>query len=150
MHFTSACAASDVESGEVEADQEDDPRSPAGKAVHASKAARGREKDGQAPWAPFGRPGLRRRDAHAAGAGGDNRTRPWDLVRRKKTEKGREGLLVWPERAGIVVINGDTVSLAPDWLNRLETERELGEEVEMAEIAEQRYKQKRSEEHTSE
>jgi len=73
--------------------------------------------------------------------------RPWDLVRRKKTEKGREGLLVWPERAGIVVINGDTVSLAPDWLNRLETERELGEEVEMAEIAEQRYKQKRVDYH---
>jgi hypothetical protein len=69
--------------------------------------------------------------------------RPWDLVRRKKTEKGREGLLVWLERAGIVVIDGDTVGLAPDWLDRLETERELGEEVEMAEIAEQRYKQKR-------
>jgi hypothetical protein len=68
--------------------------------------------------------------------------RPRDLVRRKKTEKGREGLLVWPERAGIVIIDGDTVSLAPDWLDRLETERELGEEVEMAQIAEQRYKQK--------
>jgi hypothetical protein len=73
--------------------------------------------------------------------------RPWDLVRRKKTEKGREGLLVWPERAGIVVIDGDTVSLALDWLDRLETERELGEEVEMAEIAEQRYKQKRVDYH---
>src|SRR5829696_7199679 len=73
--------------------------------------------------------------------------RPWDLVRRKKTEKGREGLLVWPERAGIVVIDGDTVSLTPDWLDRLETERELGEEVEMAEIAEQRYKQKRVDYH---
>jgi hypothetical protein len=68
-------------------------------------------------------------------------------VRRKKTEKGREGLLVWPERAGIVVIDGDTVSLAPDWLDRLETERELGEEVEMAQIAEQRYKQKRVDYH---
>jgi Domain of unknown function (DUF3854) len=68
--------------------------------------------------------------------------RPRDLVRRKKTEKGREGLLVWLERAGIVVIEGDMVSLAPDWLDRLETERELGEEVEMAEIAERRYKRK--------
>src|SRR5215203_3578326 len=68
--------------------------------------------------------------------------RPWDLVRRKKTEKGREGLLVWPERAGIVIIDGDTVSLTPDWLDRLETERELGGEVEMAEIAERRYKRK--------
>jgi hypothetical protein len=73
--------------------------------------------------------------------------RPWDLVRRKKTQRGREGLLVWLERAGIVVIDGDTVSLAPDWLDRLETERELGEEVEMAEIAEQRYERKRVDYH---
>jgi hypothetical protein len=73
--------------------------------------------------------------------------RPWDLVRRKKTEKGREGLLVWLERARIVVIDGDTVRLTPDWLDRLETERELGEEVEMAQIAKQRYKQKRVDYH---
>jgi hypothetical protein len=73
--------------------------------------------------------------------------RPWDLVRRKKTEKGREGLLIWPERAGIVVIDGDTVSLAPDWLDRLEAQRELGEEIEMADIAERRYKQKRADYH---
>jgi hypothetical protein len=73
--------------------------------------------------------------------------RPWDLVRRKKTEKGREGLLIWPERAGIVVIDGDTVSLAPDWLDRLETERELGEEIEMADIAERRYERKRADYH---
>jgi hypothetical protein len=73
--------------------------------------------------------------------------RPWDLVRRKMTERGREGLLVWLERAGIVVIDGDTVSLAPDWLDRLETERELGEEVEMAEIAERRYERKRVDYH---
>jgi hypothetical protein len=73
--------------------------------------------------------------------------RPWDLVRRKKTEKGREGLLVWLERVGIVVIDGNTVCLTPDWLDRLETERELGEEVEMAQIAEQRYKRKRADYH---
>jgi hypothetical protein len=73
--------------------------------------------------------------------------RPWDLVRRKKTEKGREGLLIWPERAGIVVIDGDTVSLAPDWLDRLEAQRELGEEIEMADIAERRYERKRADYH---
>jgi Domain of unknown function (DUF3854) len=73
--------------------------------------------------------------------------RPWDLVRRMKTERGREGLLVWLERAGIVVIDGDTVSLAPDWLDRIETERELGKEVEMAEIAERRYERKRVDYH---
>ena len=65
----------------------------------------------------------------------------------EKTEKGREGLLVWLERARIVVIEGEMVSLAPDWLDRLETERELGEEVEMGEIAERRYEQKRAHYH---
>jgi hypothetical protein len=73
--------------------------------------------------------------------------RPRDLVRRKKTAKGRDGLLIWPEEAGIVRIEGDTVSLTPDWLDRLETERELGEEVEMAEVAERRYQRKRADYH---
>ena len=73
--------------------------------------------------------------------------RPRDLVRRKKTKKGRDGLLIWPEEAGTIRIEGDTVSLTSDWLDRLETERELGEEVEMAQIAEQRYKRKRADYH---
>jgi hypothetical protein len=72
---------------------------------------------------------------------------PRELVRRKRTEKGRDGLLVWPEEAGIVRIEEGTVSLTPDWLDRLEAQRELGEEIEMAEIAEQRYKQKRADFH---
>jgi hypothetical protein len=55
--------------------------------------------------------------------------RPRDLVRRKKTEKGRDGLLVWPEKAGIVEIEGNVVSLTPDWLDRLEEQRERGEEL---------------------
>jgi hypothetical protein len=61
--------------------------------------------------------------------------RPRDLVRRKKTEKGRDGLLIWPEQAGIVEIEGDVVSLTPDWLNRLEEQRERGEEFEADEQA---------------
>jgi hypothetical protein len=73
--------------------------------------------------------------------------RPRDLARRKKTKKGRDGLLIWPEEAGIVRIEGDTVSLTPDWLERLEAQRELGEEVEMAQIAERRYKRKRADYH---
>jgi hypothetical protein len=73
--------------------------------------------------------------------------RPRDLVRRKRTENGRDGLLIWPIEAGIVQVDGETVSLTEDWLQRLEFEREIGEEVEMSEIAERRYKQKRADYH---
>ncbi len=52
-----------------------------------------------------------------------------DLVRRKRTEKGRDGLLIWLQEAGIVVIDGDTVSLTPDWRARLEKVRQLGGET---------------------
>jgi hypothetical protein len=55
--------------------------------------------------------------------------RPRDLVRRKKTEKGRDGLLVWPESAGILTIDDGTVSLTSHWLDRLEEVRERGEEL---------------------
>ena len=70
--------------------------------------------------------------------------RPRDLVRRKKPESknGRDGLLIWPEEAGIVVIDGDTVSLTPDWLERIEVERELGEEIEDGKLARWRAREK--------
>jgi Domain of unknown function (DUF3854) len=55
--------------------------------------------------------------------------RPRDLVRRKKTEKGRDGLLIWPESAGILTIDDGTVSLTSNWLDRLEEVRERGEEL---------------------
>ena len=56
--------------------------------------------------------------------------RPRDLTRRKKSPKGRDGLLVWPEEAGIIVVAGDAVTLADNWLDRLEEAREGGEELE--------------------
>jgi len=62
--------------------------------------------------------------------------RPRDLTRRKRTEKGRNGLLAWPIEAGLIVVEGDTVSLTPDWLDRLEDEREKGEEHQADEWAE--------------
>ena len=61
--------------------------------------------------------------------------RPRDLVRRKRSEKGRNGLLVWLEEAGIVSVDGDTASLTPDWLGRLEEQRERGEELDADEQA---------------
>jgi hypothetical protein len=68
-----------------------------------------------------------------------HRKRARDLVRRKKTPKGRDGLLVWLEEAGIVAVDGDTVALADDWLDRLEKQRELGDEIEAEKDARQRY-----------
>ena len=62
--------------------------------------------------------------------------RLYDLTRRKTTPKGRDGLLVWPEEAGILVIEGDTVTLTNDWLDRLEEAREKGEELEADKQAE--------------
>jgi hypothetical protein len=68
--------------------------------------------------------------------------RPRDLTRRKKTAKGRDGLLIWPENAGIIEIEGDVVSLAPDWLDRLEEQREQGEELEADEQAKRNRKRR--------
>jgi predicted RNA-binding protein with RPS1 domain len=61
--------------------------------------------------------------------------RPRDLTRRKRTEKGRDGLLIWPEEAGIITIDDGRVSLTPDWLDRLEDQRERGEEIEADKLA---------------
>jgi hypothetical protein len=73
--------------------------------------------------------------------------RPRDLVRRKRSEKGRDGLLIWPMEAGIVSLEDDTVSLTDDWLQRIEIEREVGEEIEMSEIARHRYERKKRDYH---
>jgi hypothetical protein len=70
------------------------------------------------------------------------RNRPRDLVRRKKSPKGRDGLLVWLEEAGILTVEGDVVKLTEDWLDRLEDARESGGELEAEELARRRYKLK--------
>ena len=73
--------------------------------------------------------------------------RPRDLMRRKTSKKGRDGLLIWPIEAGIVRVEGEVVSLTPDWLERIEIEREVGEEIEMSEIARHRYEHKKRDYH---
>jgi len=70
------------------------------------------------------------------------RKRPRDLVRRKKSPKGRDGLLVWLEDAGILAVEGDIVTLAEDWLERLEDARESGGELAAEELARKRHKLK--------
>lgn len=63
-----------------------------------------------------------------------HKKRPRDLRRR---------LLPMLEEAGIVEVVGDAVSLAEDWLERLEAERERGQEIEADEVARERLKLKR-------
>jgi hypothetical protein len=70
------------------------------------------------------------------------RKRPRDLVRRKKSPKGRDGLLVWLEEAGILAIEGDRVTLTEGWMDRLEDAREAGGELEAEELARRRYSDK--------
>lgn len=62
-----------------------------------------------------------------------HRKRPRDLRRR---------LLPMLEEAGIVSVNGDRVSLAADWLDRLEEARELGGEIEAEYLARVRMREK--------
>src|SRR5206468_335795 len=72
-----------------------------------------------------------------------HRSRPRDLVRRKTTAKGRDGLLVMLEDAGIVVVDGEMASLTENWLERLEEARELGRELEAEELDRERYARER-------
>jgi hypothetical protein len=71
-----------------------------------------------------------------------HRKRPRDLVRRKKSPKGRDGLLVWLEDAGIIAVKGDTVTLTDNWVEALDEQRQLGGEIEAEELARTRYRAK--------
>ncbi len=65
-----------------------------------------------------------------------------DLVRRKKSPKGRDGLLVWLIDAGIVIVDGEIVTLTQNWREKLDAAREIGGELEADELAEARRKLK--------
>lgn len=61
-----------------------------------------------------------------------HKPRARDLARRATTPKGRDGLLVMLEDAGIVELDGDseiTVSLTEDWQTALHEARVVGSEV---------------------
>jgi hypothetical protein len=60
-----------------------------------------------------------------------HRRRPRDLTRRKKPgSKGRDGLAVMLIDAGIVSLDGDTISLTTDWRERLDDLRRAGREID--------------------
>jgi hypothetical protein len=62
-----------------------------------------------------------------------HRARPRDIRRRN---------LPMLEDAGMIQVNGDTVSLTDNWLEALEEQRRLGKELEAEELARTRYKVK--------
>src|SRR5215217_2415098 len=62
-----------------------------------------------------------------------HRSRPRDIRRRN---------LPMLEDAGIIRLDGDTVSLTDNWLEAIEHQRRLGKEIEAEELAERRYRLK--------
>ena len=69
--------------------------------------------------------------------------RPRDLVRRKTSKKGRDGRLVMLLDAGILVFDGESFDLPPDWHSRLEEARVLGGEIECEEQDRERHRRQR-------
>ena len=63
--------------------------------------------------------------------------RPRDLTRRKNPEtgKGRDGLLIWWIDAGVVDLDGGTVGLTPDWLERVDDQRRAGGEIDNVDVS---------------
>lgn len=60
-----------------------------------------------------------------------HRKRPRDLTRRKRPDsKGRDGLAIMLIDAGIVSLEGETISLAADWSERLDDLRRAGREID--------------------
>jgi len=64
-------------------------------------------------------------------AGAVDVKRPRDLTRRKNlaTGKGRDGFVTRLENVGVVTVAGDTVTLAADWLEALDRERDRAGEI---------------------
>jgi hypothetical protein len=59
--------------------------------------------------------------------------RPRDLTRRKNVEtgKGRDGFASRLAAVGVLIVAGDTVTLAEDWLEALDRERDRAGEIEL-------------------
>ena len=65
-----------------------------------------------------------------------------DALHRKRARDLRRRSFPMLEEAGIITVDGDVVTLAEDWLDRLEDARELGGEIEAEEFARRRYREK--------
>ena len=65
-----------------------------------------------------------------------------DALHRKRARDLRRRSLPMLEEAGIITVQEDVVTLAEDWLDRLEDTRELGGEIEAEKHARRRYRDK--------
>jgi hypothetical protein len=65
-----------------------------------------------------------------------------DALHRRRARDLRRRNLPMLEEAGIIEVDGDTISLADDWLDRLEEQRELGGEIEAEQTARRRYRER--------
>jgi len=63
-----------------------------------------------------------------------------NALHRKRARDIRRRNLPWLEEAGILAVEGDVVSLADNWLDRLEEVRGSGGELEAEELARKRYR----------
>jgi hypothetical protein len=63
------------------------------------------------------------------------------LHRRRARDLRRRNLPML-EEAGIITVEGNTISLTDNWLKALEDQRKLGKETEADELARERYKEK--------
>ena len=61
-------------------------------------------------------------------------------LHRKRARDVRRRNLPWLEEAGILTVEGDSVTLTNDWLGRLEEAREAGGELEAEELARKHYR----------
>jgi len=79
-------------------------------------------------------------DALDAGGGTATVQEIADALHRKRARDIRRRNLPWLEEAGILAVEGDVVSLADNWLDRLDEARETGGELEAEELARKRYR----------
>jgi hypothetical protein len=63
-----------------------------------------------------------------------------DALHRKRARDVRRRNLPWLEEVGILTVEGDTVTLTNNWLDRLEAAREAGGELEAEELARKHYR----------
>jgi hypothetical protein len=77
---------------------------------------------------------------------GRNPARARDLTRRKRPgSKGRDGLLVWLEDAGVITVDGDEVAQTDNWLGALDELRKSGREGEADERQRDNHREDRRE-----
>lgn len=81
-------------------------------------------------------------DALDASGGTLTLTKLCEILHRKRARDVKRRILPMLEEAGILTVAGDTVTLTPDWLDRLEDARELGGERLAEAIARRKYEQK--------